>query len=192
MKLIPEKYKIKEGLRDKSSTAGFSKLGNYLFLKAGLLMFLSLALLFGSVFAYFGLLGYKNNLADSKEVIANDVEELQNRRDLETEATLAELKEKIDTLKGLLKIHIYPSRIFQMLEELTLAQVRFVSLHADLLKAQLVLDAEMANYSVLAKQIIIFQEDPRINKVDVSEIGFNESGQVSSKFLLGINTSFLR
>ncbi|MEA2113434.1 MAG: hypothetical protein U9P63_02130 [Patescibacteria group bacterium] len=192
MKLIPEKYKIKKGSRAQFSLAGFSKLGNYLSLKDSLLMFLSLILLFGSVLAYFGLLGYKNSLIDKKEMAANKVEELQNQRDLKTEATFIELKKKINALKGLLKIHTYPSRIFQILEESALPQVRFIDLRADLPKRQLVLNAEAADYGVLAKQITIFKEDSRISKVDVSEISLDKSGYVSSKFLLEIDTALLR
>jgi len=192
MKLIPEKYKIKEGSNAGLLVSILSKLGNYLFSSAGLLMFLSLILLFGVVLAYFGLLGYENNLLDRKEIAENNVEELQGQRNLETEATLIELKEKIDTLKDLLKIHVYPSRIFQILEELALTQVRFVELQADLSRMQLRLNSEMADYSVLAKQISVFEGDSRINKVDVSEINLNKSGRVEANFLLIMDPLFLR
>lgn len=192
MKLIPEKYKTKGGSRTELFLSGFSNLGNYLLSKAKLLMVLSLILLLGVVLSYFGLLGYKNSLMDEREVVENDVSVLQGQRNLETEAVLAELKEKIDMLKSLLKIHIYPSRVFQMLEELALPQVRFVDLQADFSKMQLGLNAEMADYSVLAKQISVFEEDSKINTVNVSDINLNEFGRVEADFLLRIDSSFLR
>lgn len=192
MKLIPEKYKIKEGSSAGLLISGLSKLSNYLFSSAGLLMFLSLILLFGIVLAYFGLLGYENNLLDRKEMAENNVEELQGQRNLETEATLIELKENIDILKGLLKIHVYPSKIFQMLEELALTQVRFIDLKADLSRMQLILNSEMADYSILASQISVFEGDSRIIKVDVSEINLNKFGRVEANFLLNIDPFFLR
>ena len=49
-------------------------------------MFLSLILLLGCGLAYFGLLGYKNSLTDSKEVTESNVNALHGQRNLETEA----------------------------------------------------------------------------------------------------------
>ena len=191
MKLIPEKYKTKEESRVGSLLSGFSNLGDYLALKTGLLMVLSLTLLFGVVLAYFGLLGYKNSLTDEKDAVENNISVLHDQRNLETEVIFIKLKEKIDTLKSLLKIHIYPSRVFQMLEELALPQVRFVDLQADLSKMQLRLNAEMADYGVLAKQISVFEEDSKIDTVDISNINLNEFGRVETSFLLKIDPSFL-
>ena len=172
--------------------AGLSKLGDFLSLKAGLLMVVSLVLLLAAILVCLGFSGYKNNLTNKKETLANNIKELQEQRDPKTETTLVELKKKIDILKILLKTHTYPSRIFQMLEELALAQIRFIDLQADLPKGQLILKAQAADYGALAKQIIIFKEDLRISKVDVSEVSLDRFGQVSSRFLLEIDTAFLR
>lgn len=155
-------------------------------------MVLSLVLIFVAVLAYFGLLGYKNNLVDRKGVVEDGIKKLQEQRDLEMEANLVELKKKIEILKSVLKTRIYPSKIFQTLEELASTRVRFIDLQADLSKMQLILNTEAADYGALAEQITIFKEDSRINKVNVSEINLNKFGQVESRFLLEIDPAFLR
>lgn len=189
LKLMPEKYKKKEG---SESESGFSRFGAYLASKTNFWLVLSLVLLIGSVLIYFWLLGYKNDLIDKQNILTNNIEELQNQRDLELEANFMELKEKIDALKSVLKKRFYSSRILEMLEELTLANIRFIDLQADLSQMQLMLKVEAADYNTLAKQLIVFEEDLRIKKIDVSGIILDESGQISSEFLLEIVPEFLR
>lgn len=189
LKLIPEKYNIK---KNSETTAFFSQFSAYLVFKANFLLSLSLILLTGAVLGYFGILGYKNNLSDNKEVLASNMEALQKQRDLDLEANFMELKDGINVLKDVLKGRFYSSRIFGLLEDVTLANVRIVDLQADLSQMELVFQIEAMNYNTLAKQFIVFKEDARVKKADISEIALDELGRVNSRILLEINSDFLR
>ena len=193
LKLIPEKYD-KDKKSDKSSglpAIGFSHIGAYLASKINFLLVLFLILLIGAALGYFWMLGYKNDLEDKKEALASNIKTLQNQRNMELETNFIRLKDKIDVLKVVLKKRLYPSRIFKMLEELALSKIRFVNLEADLSQASIILGIEAAGYNTLARQLIVFKDDPRIKKVNVSELSLDKSGKISSQFLLEIDTDFL-
>lgn len=188
---MPEKYKRRVGAAEekKSSLAGFL---NKFFFRTNLWLVLSIAFLILVILVCFGLWGYKENLAEEKANLGNQLAQLNKQRDLELEANFSGLKEGVEDLKKVLKNSVYPSRLLKMLEELTLPQVQFTSLDVDFTQAALNLDAESANYTTLAKQIIAFEEDERIEEVDVSGVGLDMAGRVKSALDIEVNLDFLR
>ncbi len=188
---MPEKYKQRvEAVEEKkSSLAGIL---SRVFFRTNLWLILSIAFLILVILTCFGLWGYKESLADEKTDLENQLAQLNGQRDLELEADFAELKEGIEDLKKVLKNSVYPSRLFEMLEELTLSQVQFTSLDVDLTQAVLSLNAELIDYTTLAKQMIVFKEDERIEELDVSGISLDMTGQIKSAFDLELKLDFLR
>ncbi len=79
-----------------------------------------------------------------------------------------------------------------MLEELTLPQVRFIEFGADLSQAKITLTTETVNYNILAKQIVAFEQDSRIEKVELSEVSLGDTGGVGSELEIELNPDFLR
>jgi len=141
---------------------------------------------------YFGLWGYQKSLIEEKADLENQLTELTNQRNLELEADFMELKNGIEDLKKVLKNRLYPSKLFEMLEELTLPQVQFTGLDTDFPQAKLTLEAEAVDYTTLAKQMIVFEEDERIEKIGLSEVGLDLTGRVNSTLNIEINLDFLR
>ncbi len=160
--------------------------------KANLWLALSLILLIIAVLATFGFWGYKDNLIKEKGNLEEKIKELDNQRDLDLEANFIELKKGIESFKNILKTHIYPSYLFKMLEELTLPQVRFIEFGADLSQAKITLTTETVNYNILAKQIVAFEQDSRIEKVELSEVSLGDTGGVGSELEIELNPDFLR
>jgi hypothetical protein len=194
IKLIPEKYKRTEESAGESKlpTVGFSRLSSQLTAKANLWLVLSLSLLIMVILACFGLWGYQNSLIKEKETLESRITKLESQRDLELEANFMELKKGIENFKKILKIHIYPSQLFKMLEELTLPQVQFTDFSADLSQAKISLKVEAINYNTLAKQIVVFGGDSRIKKIELSEVSLDAAGRAGSNLEIELEPSFLR
>jgi len=188
---MPEKYKRREELTPESKLSA-AALPERLAAKTNLWLGLSVSLLIIVILATFGLWGYKNNLIKEKENLENRMMELEGQRDLDLEANFMNLKKGIESFKNILKTHIYPSYLFEMLEELTLPRVRFVEFAADLSQAKITLTSEAVSYNILAKQIVAFEQDPRIKKVELSTVGLEDTGGVGSELEIELNPDFLR
>lgn len=188
IKLMPEKYKKRGESPVELSVSGFlSKLA----LATNLWLILFVSFLILVILACFGLWGYKNSLNEEAENLEKRFEELVGQRDLEAEANFIELKEGIENFKKFLNSRLYPSNLFEMLEELTLPQVQFTDLDANLPQAMIILEIEVIDYHTLAKQIVAFEEDERIKKIEFSEVNLETSGQVGSSLSIELNPDFL-
>ena len=187
IKLMPEKYKKRE-----KPLAGFpATLLGKLATQTNFWLMLIVIFLGLVILSYFGLWGYKNSLVEEKKDLERRFEELAGQRNLELEANFMELKESIENFKKFLGNRLYPSKLFEMLEELTLPRVQFIDLTADFSQATLSLKTETVDYQTLAKQVVVFEEDWRINKIEFSEVNLGPTGRVSSDLEIELNPDFL-
>ena len=122
IKIMPEKYKRRKetAIGLKMSAASFL---NKLTSKANLWLALTIGFLLLVVLIYFGLTGYKNSLIEERGNLEEKLAELTNQRDLEMEANFIELKIGIEDLRKALENRVYSSKLFELLEEITLPQV---------------------------------------------------------------------
>ncbi len=185
---MPDKYKAKRKIG-----AGFelSKLFDKFFGQGNFFVILSVSLLVAVVLSCFGLWGYKISLNKDKEDLSQKIDELQSQRDLELEANFMDLKEKIDNFKNILAKRVYSLNLFKMFEELALTQVQFSNLNVELSQLEASLSLKAVNYTVLAKQIVVFEQDSRIKSVDFSEASLGSDGWVNSNVELKFNSDFL-
>jgi len=188
---MPEKYK-----RRRETAAGF-KLSIVGFLsnlvsKTNLWLALTISFLILVVLGYLGLWSYKDSLIIEKGNLEREIEGLTNQRNLETETNFIEIKDGIDDLKKILENLFYPSELFEMLEEIALPQVQFTDLNVDLSQTGLSLDIEAIDYLTLAKQIVAFEQDLRIKKVELSDVELDISGRIGSNLEIELDADFLR
>lgn len=179
---MPKKYKEK-GVGGNSKLSMVSTVNFWLTL--------SFILIIGVVLVYFGLWGYKISLDKNKGNLVQRIEELQDQRDFDLENDFVKLKKGIEGFKNILEKRTYSLNILKMLEELTLLQVWYSNFGADLAKLTVNLKIEVADYDVLAKQVLIFEKDPRIKKVNFSEVSLGEISSVNSDLELELDGSFL-
>lgn len=185
---MPEKYK-KKGIG-----TGFDLPQGNLSKKINQVDFwftLSFILLIGVLLFCFGLWGYQINLNKNNEGLTQKLEELQSKRNLELEGNFIELKEIIENFKEILDKRLYSSNILKTLEELTLPQVQYSIFRVDLNNFLLDLKAKAINYSLLAEQIMIFENDSRIKKIGLSEISLEKSGSVGTDLNIELDPNFL-
>lgn len=190
---MPEKYKEKGISGDSKGLpkVGLSKIFSHLDLKGNFLFTLSIILLIVIILTCFGLWGYKINLNKEIGNLAQKLEELESQRNPELETNFTELKEKVESFKSILAKRVYFLNTLKMLEELTLTQVHYVDFGADLKEVTISLGIQAISYNILAKQIAVFEDDPRIKEVDFSKVGLEKSGWVSSELDIKLNPSFL-
>lgn len=189
-KLAIEKGKTSYGL-NKEAAADFSQLENIKKNGGGPFLYLAVGLLAIAVLTCLGLWGYQIFLNNQKADLDKKIEELNNQRDLKLEAKFALVKESIDNLTRLVERRTYPINLFNLLEQLTLAQVWFPNFRADFTKGEMDLDIETVNYNTMAKQISIFEQDSRIKKVEANDFGLGETGGVTTKIRIDFLPSSL-
>ena len=145
----------------------------------------ALIILFLVGIIWFGLLFYKNSLDKKLESTKQQTESLSERENKEIQTKILALEKNLKNVKNLLSQHIYSSKLFDLLEKLTLPQVRWTDFNLKIESGLLSLKGQANNYSTLAKQILIFQEEPSFKEVNTSGISLGQLGGV--KFNMEIN-----
>jgi hypothetical protein len=161
--LIPREYRER---RERFKSI-FSKTGG------AILGLVILSLLFSG-----GLFLYQSNLKKNLESIKNEIIALGNSRNPETEKTIVDVDKRINLLKNLFKSHFYWSGLFERVEDLTIPEAYFskAKFTFSLGKVEASLEGNTTTYTNLARQIVSFQEEPLVEKVQVSGISLTEKG----------------
>ena len=190
IKLIPDKYKKGDKAVVKSKASAFGNLSGQITSKKSILMIFSIGFLIVVVLASLGLWGYQANLIKEKTSLIERIGNLENQRNDDLESNFIELGKRIEGFEKTLEYRVYFSKVFEMIEELTLSQVQFADMNIDLLENKFNLRIEANSYSTLAKQVVVFEEDQRIKSVKLSKVGLNTYGQVTSDLTLELDSSF--
>ena len=190
IKLIPDKYKKRDKDKVKSRISAFGNLSEQITSKKSILMIFSIGFLIVVILISLGLWGYQANLIKEKTSLIERIGNLQNQRNNDLEVNFIELGKTIEGFERTLEHRIYFSKIFEMIEELTLPQVQFADTNIDLSENKFNLKIEADSYSTLANQVIVFEEDLRIKNVELSKTGLSTYGQVTSELTLELNSSF--
>ena len=190
IKLIPDKYKKRDKDKVKSRISAFGNLSEQITSKKSILMIFSIGFLIVVILISLGLWGYQANLIKEKTSLIERIGNLQNQRNNDLEVNFIELGKRIEGFERTLEHRIYFSKIFEMIEELTLPQVQFADTNIDLSENKFNLKIEADSYSTLANQVIVFEEDLRIKNVELSKTGLSTYGQVTSELTLELNSSF--
>jgi Tfp pilus assembly protein PilN len=142
--------------------------------------FLVLFLVILSLLLYEATIIYKNKLKISLEGIKQEISLLANKRMPDQEEAIIDLDTKISLLKEVFQNHTYWSEIFERIESLTMSDVYFqdAKLTMELDKISLQFSASTDTYKSLAKQMLVFQEEPIIQRVEISNITLSEEGGI--------------
>jgi Tfp pilus assembly protein PilN len=192
IQLIPKEYQSKSTISRGFKLPIIGSVSESAKPRAKLWLALCIGLLVLSILVYLGLVIYKNSLLDSKVALENQIKDLEAARDLEWEAKLKDLEKGIKDLGKILETHIYSSKLFQMLEELTLSQVQWTGLKATLSEGKIDLNGRAASYSILAKQMVVLEQDPRIIQTETSGIKLTTTGDIEFNLVLKLKPGLLQ
>jgi len=193
IKIIPDKNSEKKSASSGLgiSLEGVSQLSERLIEKSRLWFVLSIVFLIVSVLLSLGLWGYKTSLAQEEENLVKRIGDLESQRDREFESNLMDLKEKIEGVESILENRVYSSVVFALLEELVVPGAQFAGFNTNLNKGEVILEIKADNFVALNKQIVVFEQDERIEKVSLSSSNLDEVGKVSSEVGIKIRTNIL-
>jgi hypothetical protein len=119
------------------------------------------------IYDYFYLQKSINNL--QQEII-----NIENQQNPETIQKVTELDKAIENVKNLTNNHIFSSLFFKKLESLTLSDVKWSGYNINTVLGTVELRGQAASYSILAKQIVNFQ-DAKF-EINVSGISLRSEG----------------
>ena len=128
--------------------------------------------------------------AEREEFIAQNTAKEESLRP-ELLNQIAALERRLKGVRTLITDHLFASNVFGVIEANTHPQVRFVNFtfSADSLKVDM--SGEAASYSVLARQIGIFEREPQIERVEFGGLSSTSDGLVGFKLSLAFKPSLL-
>ena len=115
-------------------------------------------------------------------IVQNRAKEENLRPELLNQITL--LEGRLKGVTGLLANHVFTSNVFKVIEANSHPQVRFLNFNfaADSLKVDM--SGEAASYSVLARQIGIFERESQVERVEFGGLSATSEGLVGFKLSL--------
>ena len=172
--LIPKDYK--KGL---SIEAIFSKIGIFVF-----------ALVIIGLLIYGGLVFYNKSLVKDIKETENKIKELNDQKDKDFEKGAVSLDKALNSLKNILKNHLYWSNVFSKFEKTTVPQVVFSNFSGSINQdgsVALSLNGKTSGYTYLAKQMVSFGQEKMVSGIELSGISISSQGGI--EFVLNINFS---
>lgn len=142
--------------------------------------FIILFLVILNLLLHGGLLIYKKRLNTDLGIIKQEISILSNKRTPSEEEAIINLDTKLGLLKEVFQIHTYWSEIFKKIEDLTMPDVYFsdAKLTLEQNKIFMQLSVLTKTYTSLAKQMLVFQNGPLTQKVEISGITLSEKGEI--------------
>lgn len=145
---------------------------------AGFFFFIAMLLFFITLAAAVGIFLYEKLLTKN----LSGLEESFKRAEAEFEpsliAELTRVSRTIDAGKMLLDGHPSLSRVFEFLEQMTIANVRFSSFAFTGDTLTLSMRGEARGYSELSQQAAIFEQSPLVEKVTLSNLSLLDLGTI--------------
>lgn len=133
---------------------------------SSILLYLSIGLFFLVGAAFGGLLLLNRAQKESHVTLLGEVNKKEEDLKSDILRQIFLLEGRLKGLRTLLSAHIFPSNVIKLLERDTLPQVRFLNFNFDAASGRLDMTGEAASYSVLARQINVFERDPQIEQVE--------------------------
>lgn len=138
---------------------------------------------------YAGLIFYeKKQKQDVADVIERAKAIIQSRdTDLENEAYNLALK--LDAAASLLDSHIYSSRVFDLIGNITHPAVQFTKFSFDVETREVFMDAFAVSYTALGEQMIVLEASDKLSDVAISNIRIDKTGQIGFSVSFNIDKS---
>jgi hypothetical protein len=157
-------------------------------------LILASALLVLVLLAYGGLYFYRGSIEKEIESLNAKKDSMQTEENNSNIEKVLGLSKSLSSAKGLLSPHVYSSNSVRMIEDLTSPDTGWSSFSFDYGTGKVSMKGKARTYSEVAKQILIFENDPekRMSGVAVSGISLDKAGGVSFSCDLTLNKNYLK
>ncbi len=190
MDLVSKEYKKRSDFIPSPPTTGradgdlanlnFSKSagGKFDFLKFGAIA--GFVLLILSLAVWGGLKFYQSSINNKIEDLKKQQSGIFTPQDKEMAEKIANLEKRAELAQQFLKSHVYTSEILNSIAALTLPKVKWDSYELSVKDKTVKLNCKAADYSVLAKQLFVFNEAGNVgfSKINASGIALDKDGTV--------------
>lgn len=155
------------------------------------LMFFSVFILILSLFIYFGLrFGYSSFLDNNLTVLEEDISRLSSEVTEEDQDRFVNFYSQLINLKTILEEHPFSSKIFNFLEENTIATVSFSEANISITDRTLSLRGQTDSIKTLAQQLAVFEQSSEVERAILRNISL-DAGKVGFNFILIFKSDFL-
>ena len=142
------------------------------------LFYFSIFLFLGLLLGYFILTSLEKKSENTRD---NLKEALLKRKTPETSSLEEEIlndEKKIKDFSPLLGKHFITSRIFEFFERSTHPRVFFSGINLNSLKSIAKLSGQTDSFLTLGQQLAIFEKEPLVEKVDISQVSITKEGKI--------------
>lgn len=127
----------------------------------------------------------------SLDSVGKSLSQLESEFDPKAIQELQRISVSLESLKILLAGHLYPSTLFDFLEQNTLTVTRFTRFSFSTEDYALALSGEGTSFSAVAHQLEVFEEHPAVQSVSFQNLFLTNTGNISFDAALKFNPSFL-
>ena len=150
--------------------------------RLNILSYISIGLLVSTILSYFLLDYFQKNVNQDLEEITASFLVPRTPQEQELEGSIVQYQRKINDFVLIFNRHQTNSSFFTFLEEITHPNVIFSQF--DLTKPSVSLSGTAENFVVLGQQLLIFQNNSKILKTNLSTISLGEEGRIGFTFNL--------
>ncbi len=157
-------------------------------------LILSLIILGISILASGAVFGYERYLMSVRETKSAEVQKAQESIDIATVEEFIHTRDRFTAAKGVLDNHVSASNFFDLLESLTLQNVRFNSLSFTVTEdrsAKIQMNGTARTFNALAAQSSAFAGEKRIKRAIFSDIRINDNKSVSFSLEADLDSKLL-
>jgi hypothetical protein len=101
-------------------------------------------------------------------------------------------QKKIKDFSSLVQSHLIPSKIFEFFEKNTLPQVFFSEINLNSLNSTAKLSGECDSFVTLGQQLAIFEKEPLIEKLDLTQVSITKEGKIGFFLDFSFNPKILK
>lgn len=160
---------------------------------AGFLVTISIIIFLISGGVAGGIFLYKGLLAGEVDGLRDDLSKIQKEFELVSIRNFSRTADSISLAKSIIESHIAVSNIFKFLEDSTLPDVRFLNLNYVTGENNVIsMSGEAPSYTTLAEQAFVFESNPLVSTLSLSNLSLRKGGKVGFSVSITIDTELIR
>lgn len=127
------------------------------------LLTFSFVIFFLAILAYFGLsFGYTNYLDSQIATKDQEIKDLTKKISPESQNVFVDFYSRLSNYKNIFESHIYNSKIFPILERITLPTVYYTNVDLNIANRTMVLSGSASDFESLSNQLYEYDKEPLI------------------------------
>ena len=158
----------------------------------GLILRVSLGLFILSLVSYAVLIFIDRSQVKTEENLLQEVRVRQDELRPELVNQIFTLESKLASIQTLINKHPFSSNILKFLEENTLPNIRFLTFDFKSDTGRLEMSGDAASYAALTEQIILFERNSRVEKVEFGGLTLGAGNLVNFRLTMVFKPVLLR